>query len=662
MTWVDLAVATAVAGALLVLPGLVAAAAVGLRGLWLAAASIPLSVTVLAVSAYVAPVVGLSWAVSTIVAGSIALAIAATVCRLALRRWWTFEEPTSRRDLWSFAAAVLGGLILAVRLVGALGKPDGISQTYDSNFHLNAVRWILESANASPAHVSALTFDPPGFYPSGFHGLAAMVCDIAGVAPPVGLNATWLALSVIAWPLGIIALTRALGVSSRAAIVGAGVLAAAFPAFPYLLVEYGVLYPLMAAYSVLPAVLAVSVRALRLTDSDRGRDALTATEPSRWPRVCLPWLLLTVAMLPGLALTHPTGLVSWMVLVTPWVVIAVARHVRGSTWLARVVWGLAALAWVCAVVVAMQVLRPAPDARFWPPLGTMAQAMGEVLFLAVYGGSIPIVLVALTAVGALCVGFSRSRGWWNRMSLVSGAAVFVVLYVVVAGVGSTWVRDTVTGSWYNNTPRVAALLPVVVVPIAALGVEAIWLRVRSSRIGRRGQDSRSSLVRTLVPVAAVIVLTVVVQGRALSSATENMSAAYATTDDSPLLSSDEKALLERLDESVPEGSTVAGNPWTGTALAYAIANRPVLYPHILRSVTPDIETVTQHLREAERGDDICGAAERLDVEYVLDFGQREILDQGPHRYPGLESLATSGAFDLIDREGNARLYRLTACG
>ena len=127
------------------------------------------------------------------------------------------------------------------------------------------------------------------------------------------------------------------------------------------------------------------------------------------------------------------------------------------------------------------------------------------------------------------------------------------------------------------------------------------------------------------------------------------------------MSTDERTLLERLDEEVPADAVIVGSPWTGTSLAYPLADRRVMYTHVLMDVTPDVELVTEKLRDAEAGDEVCAAVERLDVEYLLDFGTLEVHDFGPHIYPGFRYPAVSSAFELVDREGSAKLYRVIAC-
>jgi hypothetical protein len=57
---------------------------------------------------------------------------------------------------------------------------------------------------------------------------------------------------------------------------------------------------------------------------------------------------------------------------------------------------------------------------------------------------------------------------------------------------------------------------------------------------------------------------------------------------------------------------------------------------------------------------VCAAIEAENVTHVLDFGRQEVHGDF-HPYPGLQGLRSSDAVELVDREGRAALYAVTAC-
>jgi len=135
---------------------------------------------------------------------------------------------------------------------------------------------------------------------------------------------------------------------------------------------------------------------------------------------------------------------------------------------------------------------------------------------------------------------------------------------------------------------------------------------------------------------------------------------YEESPDSPLVSTDELAVIERLPEVVPEGSAIAVNPWTGAALAYALADRDTTAKHVLTANSPAVEILNAQLRSADTVPSVCDAARAAHVHFVLDFGSKE-AHGGSHRFPGLEDLEHSTAVKLVLEQGEARLYELTAC-
>ena len=83
--------------------------------------------------------------------------------------------------------------------------------------------------------------------------------------------------------------------------------------------------------------------------------------------------------------------------------------------------------------------------------------------------------------------------------------------------------------------------------------------------------------------------------------------------------------------------------------------------HTLTATTSDTDLINEDLDEATAESPVCGAVRREKVDFVLDFGSREIHGDR-HPFPGLEDLKDSNAVELVDRVGEAALYRVTACG
>ncbi len=135
---------------------------------------------------------------------------------------------------------------------------------------------------------------------------------------------------------------------------------------------------------------------------------------------------------------------------------------------------------------------------------------------------------------------------------------------------------------------------------------------------------------------------------------------YLTTSDS-YLSTDERALLESLDDYIPAGARVIANPSTGAAFGYVLSGRDV-YPRTWAPPSsPEWTLLAQELRDAGTDPSVCEALASIGSPgYVLDFGEGEA---GPGRFimPGTTNFSGQAGFDLIARRGEASLWRITAC-
>ncbi|KQR38845.1 hypothetical protein ASF80_05070 [Microbacterium sp. Leaf159] len=540
-------------------------------------------------------------------------------------------------------AIIVGGaaVLVGAQVFAIIGAPENISQSFDNIFHLNAIRFVLETGSASPLTVGSMTSDTGGvwFYPSGWHASVALVAQLSGMSIMAASNAVTIVVAALVWPATILLLTRTLMGSSRSTLIAAGALSGLIPAFPILMLDYGVLYPYLLGVALVPAALAAMVSMLRL-----------GSEKSAPPILVLVFAVL--GGLPGIAVAHPGAFVAWMVLsvlagLVAFVCLLQTRPERATVVRYSIVVGASLI----AAAGAWKVLKPAAEARGWPVEQSVAQAIGQAITVAPTYGNVPWVVAGLLLAGVVAALRTRHRA--DIFALLA-LVVVATLYIVASALPWHQLRDLLTAAWYNNSPRLAALLPMVVVPIAAYGAAGVFRWVRS-RIHKA--DGRRPLI---AGIAVVSIAALGGQIYASGEAIRLASAVYTYSDQSRLITLDEKALLERLPDEVPEGATIAGSGWTGAGLAYAFSDREVLMPHVLMDFTTDDLLILDDLADAEPGSAVCDALDRADVEYVLDFGTQEIHG-AEHQYRGLADLDDSEAVELVDEVGDARLYRVTGC-
>jgi hypothetical protein len=639
----------------LFLPGLiVSVAGFGLRGFNAVAVAPLLSMSFVALGAMAADLAGLEWSVLPVAALTLLGLVIGSVFLLVLRRRTAAREAFTRDDLLIPAVGlVIAVFLLARRLIFAFGKPENFSQTFDNIFHLNAIEYIADTGSASSLTLGGMT--GISFYPAGWHGAVSLVHSLADGSVPVSVNAVNLVIGAVVWPAGCLYLVQSIVGTRWVPLLIAGVLSAAFGSFPLLLLDFGVLYPNFLGVCLLPAVLALLINALGL-----GRSAT--------PRTLL-WVLI-VGALPGLALSHPSAIAALIAFSIPLALAIAVRpvlHPR-SVGRRRIIVGAGsvlslALYWYLLVTV-WQVLRPAEESLIWLPVQTQSRAVGEFLTAGPLGAP-PIWAVAVMTLVGLAVLVARTEHLWLVGVYVVGAGLFVVATASPDGD----FRDLITGAWYTDPVRLASLLPLVTVPVATVGATAILrLILDSIAASSFGHDFTGSGRATLRLAAAVVGAAVLVGGATLLTQGENVRAAarsaaggYMLTPDSPLVSSDEYALMKELDKFVPADAVIVGNPWTGSSLAYAIADRRTVQLHTLAALSPEADEVYAELRNANTNPEVCDAILAEDVRFVLDFGDREVHG-GDHPYPGLDDLETSGSVDLVRAVGAAKLYRVSACG
>lgn len=640
--------AIAAGAALLAVLGVPLALAVGLRGFWIAGAAPAFAVTMIAGTAIIAPWLGLSWSLIPVLIVTLVVGVVIGIARRRIGRRGdsTTAARRSRFDPWVTGSLIVAGAVIALRLGQIIGAPENISQTFDNIFHLNAVRYVLEQGNASPLHLGSMT-SPDGtlpFYPSGWHAFASLIVQLTGVSVPVAVNAVVAVTSCIVWPVSIMLLTRTLLGPVPALAVATGALAASIPAFPILLMDYGVLYPFQLGLALLPAALAATLPLLRLVN---------VAEPQGWGW----WALVLAGMIPGMAIAHPGAFVAWLALSAPLVVAYVWRAFGRAGKRNRLLVLAAFFLYVVIGAVLVRVLRPPAEARGWPVQMSVIDALWATASVSMWYLVPAVVVAAAVLVGVIWAVIDR------RLPALLALAIYAVaafLFIVVAALPWPQLRDALTGSWYNNLPRLAAILGVALVPLAAFGIARTWQSIAASakkRDAARAPRWVAPTVGVAAGAALLVGMQVVVMDRAIAWA----SPLYRLDASSPLLTADEYSLLERLPEHVPEGVVVAGSPWTGASLAYAIGDRPVLMPHTLMQISAEMEALNDGLDTATPQSAACDAVRELGVGFVVDFGAQEV-HPGTHPFPGLDDLADSDRVRLVDEQGSARLYEVVGCG
>ena len=560
----------------------------------------------------------------------------------ASRYWAAARGPVEDLGLWIISAALM--LAFCAQFINA---PDAFSQTYDAVYHLNAVRWILDTGNAS-----SLSFDMVisrgAVYPLGWHTLVALTMRLSGVTSiPLASNAVMCAVAGLTWTSGVITLTSALTAGRRAGRIATAVLASAAPAFPLLGLFWGILYPVFLATAMLPSVLLTAVTA--------------SARAMALPRRAVLWLM-AGAGCAGLALAHPSIIVIALIAgvsaaATRSVSLAVcavrARHHMRRAALAYVLTALlAGASWFAAPA-----LRASKSVSQWPPYTSVAGGIGEAVTSAPELTAIVWPLALLTVIGYLSAWRRQSTRW-----VALTHTVVCGLYVVDVSQKVSPLRYSLTGFWYSDAYRSGGFMMVTALPLAGIGACAL-----ADAAGRAlPRPARAATTVPWLRAALTIVVIAALAWQSTGSAAmsynlKKFGLTFLVTDDSQSLTADELAVVNRLPDLLGPDDVVLADPWRGGSLAYGLTGVTTLPRHLSSygSTSPALTVLENSLDEVGDNPEVCPAIEELGVDYVLDFKGRTILD-GPQA-PGLSDIQPRDGFRTVLRIGDATLYRITAC-
>lgn len=670
MDWSLALVPFTVALALILIPGLLIAIAAGQKGFDALGLAPALSVVTIAVSAIIAPLLGLRWAVwiplvFALLLAALVYAILVLGGRLGLSpsprngqqapvsSWWSAGQG------WAYGGWAIGGLLLLRNSTNAIGDPNWVSQTYDANFHLNAIRYIADHGNASSLFISSMTSGDGSatFYPAAWHGFASLVFELSGAGVPVVANTVSVLIAGFIWPLSLLYLVRQLFSLARPSFLAAGVISAAYISFPLLLLYFGVLYPNSLGISLLPVGVAIVAQVFGLGDQQRlrlGQGLILGVLVSlaialAHPNMVMTLLMMTVPMLAFFAFRQLIRATRGEV--TPVTVVAQILMSASLIWLVWILWGI---------------VRPPQEAGGWEPSTVDTAGIGEALLNNSLGAGNLWVISLLGLVGAFCVFHTRRNLIW----LVALWAYTAYFYI--ASRSMTWDdgRDWVVGVWYHDPFRIAAMLPVAAAPLAVLGTDYLIRRLIEAT--RPLFKKRAHLAMVAISALVLVPLTWATQGNhRMEDYVATTFWSYAPSPNSPLLTPDEYKVLYALDNYVPEGATIIVNPWTGASLAYAISGREVTAYHTSYEPTPENEVLIKDLDQATHNPAVCRAVKHENARYGLYFGGQEINQHisGKHtsEYKSLEYLNQlrargNGAVEVLYQSGQATLYRINLCG
>jgi hypothetical protein len=648
---------TAVLALVLVVPGLVVAYLLGLRGIAAVGLAAPISITMITLGGIAAPLLGLSWSVGVLALFLLPTAIVAVV----VGRFFARDDrigPT-RRDrrppqVGAVIGLVVGGASVALSMARSVHSFLSVPAQPDASYHLGQIRHMLQTGDISSLHAGGFLSNlPTGFYPAGFHGVAVTGAQILDAQPIVAANALSGLCGGLVWVSGCILLARQAFGARGTTLAAAGITAASFTAMPFLIAGYGVLWPNLLGMALVPAVLGCVLSIVGRAVDDVVSRARAVT--------------VTLVALPGLFFAHPNsvatlGLVGYVLV-----------FVVTVTWVAQGAWHrprqavpavLALVAPPLLWVAAQSIHRIAIVAQVHddsPPDETKTRVLTEALLNNPRFGA-PIWLTSAFVLVGFVVALRRVRTLWLPV-------LAVVTWLVFLGVAAyqTNFSQLITGFWYNTSPRLAAITVIPGVLLATLGLMSVSRLIASGLRRPLGPWARGPQVSLAVSAALLVAYLPSTGWNNAAQHQGRLEPFYFPKNPAQmLLTRDGERALQRLAPSIPPGRLVAANPWRGTNLLYAFTGHPVLFPTqtaVLVSPSPIRELVAGELDQAATRPDVCAAVRQLGVTYVITGGTNFMVNRaGLTNYPGIDRVPGRPGFARVAESGPYTLWRITACG
>lgn len=623
-----------------------------------------LTFALVAVSAIVLGKTGIPWSlISFVPVAAVLVAAAAGLMWLVGRRWPALASASwPGNDVpvaWPVVGAVLGGFLVLHMTEDMVYGPEAFSQSLDNSFHMNAIRWIQEHGDASSLTLGAVSAadQQPTFYPAGWHDFVSLIYSTTGTSIATATIVTVLLTASFVWPCSLVAFSLSIPKLRRLQALAIPAIIGGFAAFPGLLLRWGVLFPNLLGYALLPTFVALMAHLVQ---------ALLRREFS----VLLSLGLSALVGIAGLALVHPNAVVSAVVFALPMLLAGVVQVSRSHELALRQKWvgSLLLVGVSIGCVGAWLVLRPGASAsNTWEPMLTEGEALYQFLFLGLENANQlrdtfnPSYLAGFLALWGAGYLLYKRRNLW----LIASWALIGYLWIIAATVPRGDFRLLMVGPWYTDHFRLAALVVFPSVILAGIGLGGFVEGLLTWIVRRVPRTARLNVATAGMGVAAVLVLVLAGLTSRVPSVQETtlaVSREYRLTPTSVVLNQDEMNVINEIPKIVPKGDVIVNNPWDGSAYIYALADRHLTGYHFEFETSPKYSAIMHNLKNARTNPEVCREVNKYKAHWYVHLENQ--LNFGPDaqkNYDGLVAAIGTDVLTPVYSSGPMTLYRISAC-
>lgn len=623
-----------------------------------------LTFALVAVSAIVLGKTGIPWSlISFVPVAAVMVAAAAGLMWLVGRRWPALASASwPGNDVpvaWPVVGAVLGGFLVLHMTEDMVYGPEAFSQSLDNSFHMNAIRWIQEHGDASSLTLGAVAAanQEPTFYPAGWHDFVSLIYSTTGTSIATATIVTVLLAAGILWPCSLVALSLSIPKLRRLQALAIPAMICGFAAFPGLLLRWGVLFPNLLGYALLPSFVALMVYLVQV---------MVRREYS----ASLSLGLASLVGLAGLALVHPNAVVSAAAFAVPLLLAGVTWVVHSRELTSRQKWVRSALLGlvILGCVGAWWFLRPGASAsNTWEPMLTEGEALYQFLFLGLENANQlgdkfnPSYLAGFLALWGAGYLLYKHRNLW----LIASWVLIGYLWIVSASVPRGEFRLLMVAPWYTDHFRLAALVVFPSVILAGIGLGGFVEGLLTWVARRAPRPARLKVATVGMGVAMVLVLVVAGLSSRVPSVQETtlaVSQEYRVTPTSVVLNQDEMNVINEIPKIVPKGDVIVNNPWDGSAYIYALADRHLTGYHFEFETSPKYSAIMHNLKDARTNPEVCREVNKYKAHWYVHLeNQGNFGPDAQKNYDGLVAAIGTDVLTPVYSSGPMTLYRISAC-
>ena len=682
--------------AIAMVPGALTLWAFGVRGSWSIVLSPAIGFGIESIIGQAYAIVGVASTPVNILAPIVAIpAVAALLLRKRVRQISLPDIPVLAIVLSLLLGIALGHTLFVSRLGGA----DAVFQAYDVTQHLNVIQSMRESGRfssfgvnpyMSAADAAIAPVDYSGFYPAAWHAFCTLVGMLTSASTPVLINASMYFFCFLVYPMAIVAFLSTAFPSQKNVIIAGSLTSLAFVAFPWELLTFGPVYPNIAGFALMPALLALFVHFLADGESVSGR-----------VRTAVPLALGVI----GAVLCHPNIFFTCIVLMVPYCISRILAACKGQSHelVKKISFSAAFIAFCIVFWLFCYHLPMLKDivSHWWQPYAWLFQELVNIVTVSYHNGfnsevaaQIPLgILIVLGVVKAL-----RTPG--ERWTVASYA---LACYILLIGAShEDEYRNIVAGFWYSDPMRLSAVAALAAVPLATLGLEWTFRfarRVVASYFRKPEAKVRADIVFPVVAAAFLVINFMpefnlagvhheLTQSELNEIQTQKLNyrnwpkSVHTTFGDYRRKASETHSYNEPLDHTeevfltkakqiVPDGSLILNDPMDGSFLAYSIYGMRMYYRNFVGfgdvNESAESKLIRLHLNELSINPDVQEAVDKVDAKYVVVLRGKEDEasfinlrgDYDPALFTGITSIAEgTPGFKLLLKTGPMALYEI----